>query len=89
MEAARRNSEGENSQDCEVWEENWRSVLLFLLVQTQWVVAPMGGYVGLNYTGVQSAMWMSSIRKKERPGLFDDLRIIESEILKTINERNK
>jgi len=55
--------------------------MFFLKVQTQWIIAPMGGYAGMNYECVKSAMWMSGIKKKDRSQLFDDLRIIEYTVL--------
>ena len=36
------------SDDFEVWEENWDIVMMFLRMQTQWTVS-MAGYVGMRY----------------------------------------
>lgn len=87
IEAARRNSEGSDFQGCEVWEENWQSLLFFLAIDTQWIVAPMGGYIGLNYQSVKSLMWIQSVKKKRRKEIFADLQIIEKTILKIQAER--
>lgn len=87
IEAARRNSEGSDFQECEVWEENWQSLLFFLAIDTQWIVAPMGGYIGLNYPSIKAVMWIQDIRKKRRKEIFADLQIIEKTILKTQAER--
>ena len=89
IESARKRLPDNDDHVCEVWEENWRSVLLFLTIQTQWIIKPIGGLLGLNYVAIESGMRMSGIKKKERPKIFDDLRIIEHTVLKIINERNE
>jgi hypothetical protein len=38
----------EESNNFEVWDENWDIVMMFLRMQTQWEVS-MSGYVGLKY----------------------------------------
>jgi hypothetical protein len=39
-----------------VLPENWPVVELFLAVQTQWRMAPMGGVLGLDYSAVDVAI---------------------------------
>ena len=38
-------------KDCDVWEENWPIVQMFLRIQTQWRVS-MSGPVGLDYASL-------------------------------------
>ncbi len=61
--------------------------MLFLSVSTQWIISPIGGYVGINYIALESAMSMAGIKKKKRPSLFDDVRIMESVALEVFRER--
>lgn len=78
--------------DFEVYEDCWRSVMLFLRVQTQWLwkvhsrPAGFGSLVwsvrtGLNYSGVESALRMGGLRRSEWPGLLDDLQVMEAAVL--------
>lgn len=87
IDAAKCNYIGEDSDDCEVWEENWLSVMLFLAVSTQWIISPFGGYIGINYTALQSTMSMIGIKKKKRASMFDDVRIMESAALEVLRDR--
>jgi len=89
IDAAISNSERSSLQECEVWEDNWASLMLFLKVQTQWIISPMGGYVGLNYDCVISVMRILGIKKKDRCELFNYLQIIEYTILKVKSEQNE
>lgn len=73
--------------DFEVWPENWNAVMFYLGLSTQWRLAPMGGVVGLDYTGVEAAMRMQRIPAAERPALFDQLRIMELAALPILNAR--
>ena len=87
IEAARRNFGGDEIDDCEVWEENWESVMLYLSLETQWVISPIGRPVGINYPSIESAMNMASIKKKRRALLFDDVRLMESVALSIFSEK--
>lgn len=87
IEAARRSFGGDEFEDCEVWEDNWESAMLFLAVSTQWIVSPMGQYVGINYTALESTMRMAGIKKKKRASLFDDVGIMESAALEVLRDR--
>lgn len=87
IEAARRNSEGSDIQECEVWKDNKLSVLFFLKIDTQWIVSPVGGYVCLNYESVKSVMWIRDMRRRTRVRILNDLQIIEKTILKIQSER--
>lgn len=74
---------------CHVWEENWRSLEFFLGIEHQWViVSGMAGvhYVGLNYPAIESVMrTLSPVPKKQRPALFNDLRVMERAALEILN----
>ncbi len=58
-----------------VWPANERSLNAFLLVNRQWRVGPMGGYLGLDYQQVESVLRMRKI--KIDLALLDDIAVIE------------
>lgn len=73
--------------DCMVWQENWESVMLFLTLSTQWIIAPMGGAVGINYVAVESVMNLNNIKNKDRQSLFNDIRIMESSAIRVMRDK--
>lgn len=77
------------NDDCEVWPDNWRSWVFFTAIQTQWLFKPSGGYAGLNYPAIESAMNMQGIKAMHKKRIFRDLRIIEFTVLDTLKEKNK
>ncbi|SHL10118.1 Phage related hypothetical protein [Nitrosospira sp. Nsp11] len=74
---------------CWVYEENWNSVLFFFALETQWNIGGMGGYIGLNYTAVESAMRLNEISRQDRKALFADVRIMELAALPALNKKEK
>ncbi|MBY0499293.1 MAG: DUF1799 domain-containing protein [Nitrosomonas sp.] len=82
-----RNYSGQDSDDCEVWQENWESVLLFLAMGTQWSISPTGQPIGINYGSLESTMKMTSVKKKKRASLFMDVRMMESAALDVFREK--
>jgi ABC-type thiamine transport system substrate-binding protein len=72
------------SVDCEVWEENWSAVEMFLRVQTQWRTT-MNGIMGLDYGAVA---WLFSMYSVEDPrSLLEDLQVMEAAAMAIINGR--
>lgn len=69
----------EASDDCEVWEENWPAIELFLRVQTQWRTG-MNGPVGLDYVAVAWVLKLVAEEATHR-ALLEDLQIMESAVL--------
>lgn len=67
----------------DVWPENWETVQLFLAVQTQWRMAPMGGVVGLDYAAVDAAI--RHLRRPMTPELFAGLQIMEKAAIAELN----
>jgi hypothetical protein len=62
----------------EVYPCNWQAVQVFLAMETQWRVAPMGGAVGLVYEALPVVFDLLDVRRKHRPALFKKLREIEA-----------
>lgn len=70
----------------EVWPECAESVELFLALATQWRIEPMSGTVlGLDYAAARAAMDMMGI--EDRRQAFEDLRIMEAEVIRIIQGR--
>lgn len=69
-----------------VWPCNWQAVQLFGAVSTQWRVG-FGGAYGLDYQAVAAVMDMRGIKRKRRGALFDDIQIMEAEVLAMWREK--
>jgi Iap family predicted aminopeptidase len=69
----------ETSDDCEVWEENWPVLELFLRCQTQWRTG-MSGPVGLDYNAVAWVLKLTAEEASHR-SLLEDLQIMEGAVL--------
>lgn len=63
-----------------LWPENRAAWDLWQCIQTQWRVG-MGGATGLDYAGVQSAMQLIGVARKDRADLFALVRAMEGATL--------
>ena len=70
--------------DCEVWDENWEAVMMFLRMQTQWNVS-MNGLVGLNYQALETLIRLYHV--KEPVELFERVQVIERAALVKMNSK--
>lgn len=77
-------AESDRARLFEVWEENWPVLQMFLRIQTQWNVHPMGGYVGMNYQSAEFAFKIYNV--KNRREMLEGLQTIEFEVLKVVDE---
>jgi len=69
---------------CEVWEENWETVQMFMRLQTQWIVGASGA-VGLNYPSLE---WLCKLYAVTDPvALFEGIRIMEATALLCFQEQ--
>lgn len=71
-------------EDFEVWPENWEAVQLFLRVQTQWKIGAFGGFMGLDYSGVEAAFRMMKVPNTEE--MFDTIQAMEIAALPVLNK---
>lgn len=81
----------EEAQAFEVWPENMPSVRFFSIVSGQWrALAGFAGsrFIGLDYAAVESSMNMHGIKHKQRPRIFEDLRVMEDAALPLLNRRS-
>lgn len=76
--------ETKQSDDFEVWDENWDIVMMFMRLQTQWNVT-MGGYVGLRYEPLQWLCGLYSV--KDVPTMFEGIQIMEASALNQLNAK--
>jgi hypothetical protein len=74
----------------EIWKENHLSLKVFLAMSTQWDVNADGMQINLKYTSlpiVQSMM--PNIPARRWPGIFNDIRIMESAALEVIFKKRQ
>ncbi len=72
--------------DFEVWPEHERAVSVFVRMLTQWQVG-LSGPVGLRYESLFVVLRLTGTPRAQWAGVFDDVRIMESEALKAFAER--
>lgn len=66
----------------EVWPDNWPAWEVFQRCRTQWRVAPMGGLLGLDYSGVEIVIRASG----EPLRILEDIQLIEQAALARLRE---
>jgi hypothetical protein len=73
-------------QDCEVWEENWDIVMMFLRMSTQWHTS-MAGMTGLNYPSLE---WLCKLYSVKDPvAIFEGVQVMEMAALACMNSNRK
>ena len=71
-------------QQCEVWEENWDTVVMFLRMTTQWNTS-MAGLTGLNYPSLE---WLCKLYSVKDPvAIFEGIQVMESAALAILNSK--
>jgi len=75
------------SEHCEVFEENWASLEMFLKVQTQWRVG-MNGLIGLDYSAVAWVLRLVA-PEDQHLTLLEDLQIMEGAVLSVIAKQER
>lgn len=69
----------------DVWPDVVDSVNVFIAAATQWRVG-MKGATGLDYTALEATLRLTGLPRKDWPQVFDDIRIMEDEALKTMRK---
>ena len=78
----------EESDDFEVWEENWETVQMFLRVQTQWNVS-MDGLLGLKYEVLLGSGGLFDLYNvKNRTDVLERLQVMEATALTELRKRS-
>jgi hypothetical protein len=78
-------SPSDYDETFEVWPDNWPSFRVMDSMGTQWRTG-VSGATGLDYGVLPNVMRFVGIPAKERPGVFQDIRIMESEALAVMAE---
>lgn len=75
--------------DIDVFPCNWPALRLFLAMQTQWRIGGTGTRTGLDYAALPVVERRIGVKKKDRSRLFDDLRVMENEVLSAWAEEER
>ncbi|QTH12467.1 DUF1799 domain-containing protein [Pseudomonas corrugata] len=67
-------------ETIEVWPDNWPSFLVMDAMGTQWRTGVCGA-TGLDYGVLPSVMRLVGVPPKDRSGVFQDIRVMESEAI--------
>ena len=70
----------------ELWPDNLPAVNAFIAMSTQWRVG-MNGATGLDYGVVPTVLRLAGVPRAEWAEVFDGLRTMEDEALKTMREK--
>ncbi|WP_256577697.1 MULTISPECIES: DUF1799 domain-containing protein [unclassified Pseudomonas] len=76
---------GDFDDEVEIWPDVWPAFCVLDAMSTQWRVG-MGGAVGLDYAALPVVFKLHQVRKKDRPSVFSDLRVMEAEALACMAE---
>jgi hypothetical protein len=74
--------------DFEVWPENMRAISLFSALSTQLRTSGMGGVIGFDYNAYFARMDRMNLTDQDYEWLFDDIRVIESEAIIILNQKD-
>lgn len=67
-------------ETVEVWPDNWKSFLVMDSMGTQWRTGACGA-TGLDYGVLPNVMRLVGVSSKDRPSVFQDIRVMESEAI--------
>ena len=69
-----------------IWPEHAQAVEVFANLLTQWRTGPMGGVIGLDYGVLPAVLEMMALARTDWPDLFAQIRVMENEAIKVLNE---
>ena len=75
-------------ETVEVWPDNWKSFLVMDSMGTQWRTGACGA-TGLDYGALPNVMEFLGVSKKDRRGVFQDVRVMEVEALNSMKRLAK
>ena len=67
-------------ETVEVWPDNWKAFLVMDSMGTQWRTGACGA-TGLDYGVLPNVMRLVGVSAKDRPSVFQDIRVMESEAI--------
>ena len=74
-----------DSEEFEIWPDNWLAVEVFISMGTQWRTG-MAGATGLDYGVLRDVMALRRVPRADQSELFDWLRLMEGEALSQMRE---
>lgn len=81
--------EASDHMRAEVWPDNLHAVNAFIGMSTQWRTSVSGGYVGLDYSPLESVMRLVGVPKQERADVFDGVRTMEDAALAMLRRKKR
>lgn len=75
-----------NDAPLALWPDNLPALTLFSSLTTQWRVG-FNGATGLDYNVLPTVLRLHGIQRAEWPAMFDDIRAMEAEALKTMSNK--
>ena len=75
-----------NDQPLPVWPDNLPSLTVFASFATQWRTG-FNGPTGLDYNVMPTVFRLHGIARTRWPEMFDDIRAMEAEALKTMSKK--
>lgn len=73
---------------CEVFPENWKSVLLLRRTSTQWHRDMMGQITGLDYRAVREVLLLTGEARHRWRRLFGDIQTMEVAALEVFKQKH-
>ena len=74
-------------QVCEVFPENWKSVLLLRRTSTQWRRDAMGQITGLDYGALREVLLLTGVARHRWRRLFGDIQTMEIAALEVFKQK--
>lgn len=71
-------------KNCEVWDENWEALTIFLRLQTQWNMG-MAGPTGLNYQALETIIRLYKV--DDPVTVFEKVQVIERAAIVKLNSK--
>lgn len=71
---------GDKAWRCQIWQENWPALQLYLRMRTQWRVG-FAGPVGLDYNVLFHLLDREHLDPDQHDDLFECVRVIEDTLL--------
>ena len=75
---------------CEVLEENWETLQVFLCLSSQWrIVVGMGNavYHGIEFESIQPCFWALGVKKSKRRQMFLNVVMMAEEAAAVLNKK--
>lgn len=75
-----------NDAPLGLWPDSLQAITLFSALSTQWRIS-FNGPTGLDYNVLPTVLRLHGIHRRDWPAMFDDIRAMEAEALKTMSKK--